>query len=200
MSHPMISSSGNKHLRRGVFAMLTVASVVLLGGCAIWPKALTFGSDPIEQQAPPPPAIAPVEPAAAQAAPVPAVEARSTVTVTPVAEPAAAEPASAPKAIPPTAMAVAPAPSPIPAAHKVPAAGMAHGYYVNAGLFAVPANGSKAYDKLDHAGLPVFTEILETKKGQRTRVRVGPYPTKAKADAAAKKVRALKLDANVFKY
>lgn len=70
----------------------------------------------------------------------------------------------------------------------------------NAGLFAVPANGRKAYDKLERAGLPVFTEVLNTSKGQRTRVRVGPYPTKAKADAAARKVRALKLDANVFKH
>ncbi len=203
MPLPM-SSRSHTLLRKGVFALLAVASVTTLGGCAIWPQALTFGSDPMPEQAPPPPppTIAPAEPTPAQAAPTPAVETKSAVTVTPVAEPVAAEAAPAPKALPPATEAMAPTPAPAvaPAVHKVPAAGMAHGYYVNAGLFAVPANGRKAYDKLERAGLPVFTEVLNTSKGQRTRVRVGPYPTKAKADAAAKKVRALKLDANVFKH
>lgn len=189
MPLPM-SSRSHTLLRKGVFALLAVASVTTLGGCAIWPQALTFGSDPMPEQAPPPP------PTLAPAEPTPAA------TATPVAEPVAAEAAPAPKALPPATEAMAPTPAPAvaPAVHKVPAAGMAHGYYVNAGLFAVPANGRKAYDKLERAGLPVFTEVLNTSKGQRTRVRVGPYPTKAKADAAARKVRALKLDANVFKH
>lgn len=202
MPLPM-SSRSHTLLRKGVFALLAVASVTTLGGCAIWPQALTFGSDPMPEQAPPPPppTIAPAEPTPAQAAPTPAVETKSAATVTPLAEPVAAEAAPAPKALPPAPVAMAPTPAPAVApTHKMPAAGMAHGYYVNAGLFAVPANGRKAYDKLERAGLPVFTEVLNTSKGQRTRVRVGPYPTKAKADAAAKKVRALKLDANVFKH
>jgi cell division septation protein DedD len=80
------------------------------------------------------------------------------------------------------------------------ASALVHGFYVNAGLYAVPGNASKAFSKLESAGLPVFTEVITTKDGQRTRVRVGPYATRAKADAAAKKIRALKLDAIVFKH
>ena len=196
MSRPMISPRRHTSLRKGALVMLTAASVTLLGGCAIWPKALTFGSDPMPEQAPPPPAVAPVEPEAA-AAPVPTVEVKSTPTVTPVAEPAAAEPA--PRPVPPAVAPVAP-PSPLPMPHKAAAVGTAHGYYVNAGLFAIPANGNRAYEKLERAGLPVFTEVVQTSRGQRTRVRVGPYPTKAKANVAAGKVRALKLDANVIKH
>ena len=64
----------------------------------------------------------------------------------------------------------------------------------------MPDNANRAYSKLESAGLPVFTEVIASKDGQRTRVRVGPYPTRAKADAAAKKIRALKLDAIVFKH
>jgi cell division septation protein DedD len=77
---------------------------------------------------------------------------------------------------------------------------LAHGFYINVGLFALPANGNTAYRKLEGAGLPVFTDIVDTKNGKRTRVRVGPYPTRAKADAAAKKIRTLKLDAVVFRH
>jgi DedD protein len=100
-------------------------------------------------------------------------------------------------------MSPAPASAPLvaePVAKSMAASALVHGFYVNAGLYAVPGNASKAYSKLESAGLPVFTEVIATKDGQRTRVRVGPYATRAKADAAAKKIRALKLDAIVFKH
>jgi cell division septation protein DedD len=74
------------------------------------------------------------------------------------------------------------------------------GYYINVGLFAVPANGTKAYKKLEAAGLPVFSDPVKKNDITVTRVRVGPYPTQAKAAAAAKKIRALKLDAAIFKH
>ena len=54
-------------------------------------------------------------------------------------------------------------------------------------------------EQLMDAGLPALTQELESTKGTRTRVRVGPFETRAEADAAAEKIRALKLDAAVFK-
>lgn len=74
------------------------------------------------------------------------------------------------------------------------------GYYVNVGLFALASNANNAYQKLEKAGLPVFTEGIKSAKGPMTRVRVGPFTTRAKANAAATKIRDLKLDALVFKH
>ena len=75
---------------------------------------------------------------------------------------------------------------------------MAPGYYINVGLFAVPANASNAFQKLEKAGLPVYTELLDTNVGKLTRVRVGRFATMAKAQAAAKKINSLQLEARVF--
>jgi cell division septation protein DedD len=84
--------------------------------------------------------------------------------------------------------------------HKVPANGLVPGFYLNAGLFAVSSNGQNAYKKMEDAGLPVFAESIHSKKGPLTRLRVGPYLTRAEAVAAGDSVRAMQLDAAVFKH
>lgn len=66
------------------------------------------------------------------------------------------------------------------------------------GLFAEEANARKAQAKLLNAGLPAFRQSLDTPKGQRIRVRVGPYPSAAQAQAAVRSIKALQLDAVVF--
>jgi cell division septation protein DedD len=223
MTSLMHSIQGRQHVRSGVLVVTQLAVVLALGGCSIWPKALTFSS-------------AEPEPVAAAPAPTPAAAACTdcadtikrdpvtvmrTVAIPPPAEPTPAVPAPVVMAKPVVAAAAPPAmaapeprvysPAPqvqpqAPAHHaekpmrKVPASGLVRGYYVNAGLFAVASNGNKAYRKMEKAGLPVFSDTVSSAKGQLTRVRVGPYPTRAKADAAAKKIRALKLDAKVFKH
>jgi len=68
------------------------------------------------------------------------------------------------------------------------------------GLFAVPGNGTNAHQKLEGAGLPVFSDRLMSKRGPLTRVRVGPFSTRAQADSAAKKIQTLKLEAIVFRH
>lgn len=164
------------------YLLVAVATSALLSGCAIWPKALTFWGDP---------------------EPEPEMQAEA-----PMAKPVPPEPAPEPKAVAPTpapAPVILPAeplpplpPLPTPAAAATPGV-MAQGFYINVGLFAVPSNGSNAFKKLEGAGQPVFSDMIETKKGKLTRVRVGPFATRALADAAALKIRALKLDAVVFK-
>jgi cell division septation protein DedD len=207
MRHLSTSPEATRLLRRSVWVVAMVSATVLLGGCSIVPKSWNFWSDDAEQTEP-----APAPAPAAQVAPAPSVqapapEAQTNAVATPVVS--SAEVTSTPAA---ESMKAAPAPTmatPTPA--DKPTAGAAAmqsknpavlvpGYYINVGLFAVPANGTKAYNKLETAGLPVFSDPVKKKDATVTRVRVGPFTTRTKADAAAKKIRALKLDAVIFKH
>ncbi|WP_294767956.1 SPOR domain-containing protein [uncultured Rhodoferax sp.] len=172
---------------------MALLSTALLSGCAIWPKSWTFwgNSEPVPAEAATP--AAPAQPETAQtplAEPV-------IVSSTPVAEPVKPEVAPVaslpPEAPKPTAAPAAPAKSAGPVK-------MEKGFYINVGLFAVPSNASNAFQKLEKAGLPAYTELLETNVGKLTRVRVGGFPTKVKADAAAKKIKGLQLEAIVFRH
>ena len=78
------------------------------------------------------------------------------------------------------------------------APGTAQRFYINVGLFAVSTNARNAHAKLLDAGLTAYTQELQTAKGKRTRVRVGPLQTRLEADAVADKIRALRLDAVVL--
>ena len=71
-------------------------------------------------------------------------------------------------------------------------------YYINVGLFANDWNARYAQAKLVDAGLVSFRQALITSKGKLTRVRVGPFESKVEADAAARKIQELKLDAVVI--
>ncbi|WP_298207662.1 SPOR domain-containing protein [Acidovorax sp.] len=92
-----------------------------------------------------------------------------------------------------------PAKAAVAADARAPAVGTAAGYYINVGLFAEEANARKTQARLLNEGLPAFRQELNNAKGRRIRVRVGPYNTRAKADAAAQSIRAMDLDAVVFK-
>ncbi len=76
--------------------------------------------------------------------------------------------------------------------------GSAPGFYINVGLFADEGNARKAQSRLLNEGLPAFRQTLEGAKGARTRVRVGPFASRADAETAASAVRALELEAVVF--
>ncbi len=77
--------------------------------------------------------------------------------------------------------------------------GSAAGYYINVGLFAEEANARKTQSRLLNEGLPAFRQPLESAKGPRIRVRVGPFDTKAAADTAAQTIQGMGLEAVVFK-
>ena len=132
--------------------------------------------------------------APATAAPKPSAKA------TPPAEPASRA-ASAAKAKTKAAKAAkTPASAAAPAASApLPTVGTAAGYYINVGLFADEANARKAQARLLNEGLPAFRQELNNAKGRRIRVRVGPYESRAKAEAAATSIRAMALEAVVFK-
>ena len=174
------------------------------------PTLSTPAPTPAPIAAPSPPAAAPASaPVVAAAAAAPADKSPAPTTKkpasasTPAAEPASRAASSA-KAKPKPAKSPAVAASAATAAASassapLPLVGTAPGYYINVGLFADEANARKAQARLLNEGLPAFRQELQSAKGRRIRVRVGPYNNRAGADAAATSIRAMGLEAIVFK-
>ncbi|PVY90309.1 cell division septation protein DedD [Acidovorax sp. 99] len=156
-----------------------------------------------EPPAPAPSASATAAPPAAKAStPKPAMPAASTRAPTPAASATATAPArrdAASRAAAPTKSKTPAAAASSTADTALPTVGTAPGYYINVGLFAEEANARKTQARLLNEGLPAFRQELNNSKGRRIRVRVGPYTTRAQADAAAEAIRAMALDAVVFK-
>lgn len=71
-------------------------------------------------------------------------------------------------------------------------------FVVQIGAFADATKARETRLKVEAAGLKTYTHVAETAEGRRIRVRVGPYPTKAEADKAAKKIKSLSLPAAIL--
>lgn len=82
---------------------------------------------------------------------------------------------------------------------SAPAAGVAAGteaqsrLVVQVGAFADAAKAREVRARLEKAGLKTYTQVVETKDGARTRVRVGPFASRADAEKAVSKIKALEL-------
>ena len=119
-------------------------------------------------------------------------------------------PASAPTS-PPAREAVAAAPKPAaskPAAASAPAASSdgaraqalldgqsasaagAARVVVQVGAYTEPAKLKEARQKVEQLGFKTYTQVVEVDGTKRTRVRVGPFATKAEADKAAARIKA----------
>jgi len=72
-------------------------------------------------------------------------------------------------------------------------------YVVQVGAFSDEAKLKEVRDKLEKAGLHTYTSPVVVQNVKTTRVRLGPYPNKEEANKWAAKVKALNLQANVFK-
>lgn len=205
-----------------------VVAGAAIGTWIAWPQASqpASGAGPALPQAPvaapaPKPAVPVSAPLPAPAASLAAMPASAATPVAPASAASTSRPepvASAPVAVPASAPAPSSAPAPKFAASKpkTPAAATSTSntaptpagakaaatdkrFYINVGLFAEDSNAQKAHATLLEAGLTAFTEELEGPKGKRTRVRVGPFGSQPEAEAAAQKIRALKLQAVVFR-
>lgn len=71
-------------------------------------------------------------------------------------------------------------------------------FVVQVGAFADAAKAKEARTKLERAGLKTYTQVVETKDGPRTRVRVGPFSDKAQAEISASKIKTLDLPASIL--
>jgi cell division protein FtsN len=65
-------------------------------------------------------------------------------------------------------------------------------------MFAVAGNAERVKARLAEAGLPVLDDPVESARGPLTRIRVGPFDQREQAEAAAKTVRTLGLEARVY--
>lgn len=123
-------------------------------------------------------ATPPAAPAIAKAttpSPAPAV-ARSSGKTSPVSE------IELPPAAAPAPQAASRAPMPTLPAVKAAPGGASLGYQVQLGLFASPGNAEKLLDDLKKRGISARTE---------TRVQLGPFNTRAEAEEAMAKLKAL---------
>lgn len=157
---------------------------------------------PLALPAPPASSITSLAPAAVPAAVavVPAVSAPQSVVITETAEPA--------KAVKPeTSVVSPPAAAKVTEADKVQALlegktaqepAVAGRFVVQVGAFADPARAREVRLKLERAGLKTYTHVADTKDGPRTRVRVGPFSSKAEAEKTAEKIKKLNLPAGLL--
>jgi DedD protein len=71
------------------------------------------------------------------------------------------------------------------------------GFVVQLGVFADADNAKLAVAKVKEAKLVVYTESIPIKTGNATRVRVGPFSTREKADAALAQVKLAGADGKI---
>ena len=71
-------------------------------------------------------------------------------------------------------------------------------FIVQVGAFADADKAKEVRLKLERAGLKTYTQVVDAKDGKRTRVRVGPYASRAEADKAAARIKGLDLSASVL--
>jgi DedD protein len=173
------------------------------------------------ESAPPPPAAPASTPAAAPVATAPERAAAPAPTPAPSPAPApppavAAPPAASPVPAPASAVAASPAPKPAPApasaaadgarakallegAPTDPAAAAGSGrFVVQVGAYAATAPMREVRAKVEKLGLKTYTQVIENADGKRTRLRVGPFGTRAEAEAAAAKLKEAGLPGNLL--
>jgi DedD protein len=69
---------------------------------------------------------------------------------------------------------------------------------VQVGAFEDPARVREVRQRLERAGLVTYTQVAQTSDGPRTRVRLGPFDSRAEAERAAERVRQLGLPASIL--
>ena len=140
-------------------------------------------------------ATEPARAAAVEAAPAPVVAAAAPVTAapTPVTEPATKPPAPAPAPKPEPAKV-----APKPVAEASPAPEEAGRFVVQVGAYNEVERMRAARSKLKSLGYDTYTQDVDTPSGKRTRVRVGPFPTRQEAEKVAARAKSVGMQANVL--
>jgi DedD protein len=167
------------------------------------PAATEPSVEPAVTVAAAPPSPAPETPATTRATPV-----ETAVPPPQVASPPAVKPPS-PVAAPATeaqrARALLEGRSPPAAPTPAPAARAATGealvvarYVVQVGAFTEAGALRDARQRVERLGLKTYTQVINSPAGPRTRVRVGPFESRADADAAGAKLRAAGLPAAIL--
>ena len=69
---------------------------------------------------------------------------------------------------------------------------------VQVGAYGDATKAREVRQKLEKAGFKTYTQVVDTKDGSRTRVRVGPFASRAEAEQAAAKIKSLDLPASLL--
>jgi DedD protein len=80
-----------------------------------------------------------------------------------------------------------PVPAPVPRPEKADG----QRFIVQVGAYSEDVRAQQVRNQLERAGLKTYTHVAETAEGRRIRVRLGPFTTRADADKAAAKAKAL---------
>jgi DedD protein len=64
---------------------------------------------------------------------------------------------------------------------------------IQLGAYSKASNAKQLLKELKAHKFPAFSETVKTQNGEKTRVRVGPYPSAEVAEKARDRLRALKL-------
>ena len=134
---------------------------------------------------PPAPVVSPKPPApppAAKPAETKSVESKRTAPPSPAASDPLAEAARA-QAL----LEGKPVPAPVPRPEKADG----QRFIVQVGAYSEDVRAQQVRNQLERAGLKTYTHVAETAEGRRIRVRLGPFTTRADADKAAAKAKAL---------
>ncbi len=113
--------------------------------------------------------------------------------ITPVQVPAADNPDAADLASTPAKQPAAPPPAP---AAKLPASTAGGDYAVSFGSFTTSGSADKVIASLRAAGLPSYRESATVDRKAVQRVRIGPYATRADAEAARQQALRVRDDVN----
>ena len=93
----------------------------------------------------------------------------------------------------------APAPAPaVPASAAPASAAQAARFVVQAGAYPDAASLRDARQKVEKLDLKTYTQVVETPTGKRTRVRVGPFESRAEAEGVAARIKATGLSVVVL--
>ena len=71
-------------------------------------------------------------------------------------------------------------------------------FIVQVGAFADADKVREVREKLERSGLKTYTQVVDTKDGKRTRVRLGPFDSRADADKAVARAKGAGLSASVL--
>lgn len=129
---------------------------------------------------PSPPRVAGMPAPAVQPDPAPAIETKPDL---PNNAPAKPEAKPVPKSLQKHEI------KPAPASH----AADEESFVVQLGAFSNAANAKALQKKLQENKFKAYTELVKNAGGDRTRVRVGPYPTREAAEKARDRLKAMKL-------
>jgi DedD protein len=101
----------------------------------------------------------------------------------------------APKPPPPEtkSAALGKAPAARPATADPPKSVTEDGFVIQLGAYSKASNAKQLLKELKARKFPAFSESVKTPNGEKTRVRVGPYPSVEVAEKARERLRALKL-------